>query len=449
MSSHSILRALAVLALTLAWAACGRGESQAPGAAAQAPPVEQALAGRGAAAGVEHEAEPEEPSDLDRPVDELFRAACEHGRQTFACDECRWEVGVVRVPASLVDGGLVETAGVGRRAIAVPLTLTGEVRFDERRVAHCSSQVEGIIRAVHVAPGDMVRRGQPLLEIESVVVGEAQAAYLEARGLLDIARRNFERVSALKQEAIASEKEYLQARQELEAAEIRSEGALGTLSRLGAGAGEAGPNAGGNARGRFVLRAPASGTVLTMHAVPGEVARTEESLVTVGDSSTVWVWADLYERDIAAVSRAHAAQPLAAAVAVKAYPGEQFPGVVDLISPAMDESSRTVKVRVAVANPDRRLLAGMFASVEVFLPGSQEVLAVPREALLEDEGRSFVFVHHHDDYFVRRPVEAGRTWDRWIEVTSGLEAGQTVVAEGAFLLKSDVLRSKMGAGCAD
>jgi cobalt-zinc-cadmium efflux system membrane fusion protein len=91
----------------------------------------------------------------------------------------------------------------------------------------------------------------------------------------------------------------------------------------------------------------------------------------------------------------------------------------------------------------------MFASVALFLPGSDEVRAVPAAALLEDEGRSFVFVHHQGDYFVRRPVTAGRSWDGWVEIVAGLEASQTVVAEGAFLLKSDVLRSKMGAGCAD
>ncbi len=115
----------------------------------------------------------------------------------------------------------------------------------------------------------------------------------------------------------------------------------------------------------------------------------------------------------------------------------------------MEESSRTVKVRVEVANEDGRLLAGMFANVKLFLPGADEALAVPRGAVLEDEGRSFVFVHHQDDYYVRRPVTVGRTWAGWVEIREGLQPGQAVVAEGAFLMKSDVLRSKMGAGCAD
>ena len=115
----------------------------------------------------------------------------------------------------------------------------------------------------------------------------------------------------------------------------------------------------------------------------------------------------------------------------------------------MSASSRTVKVRVAVANPDRRLLAGMFAQVAVFLPGEERRLTAPRTAILRDEGRTFVFVRHEGDYYVRRPVRTGRTFAGFVEIRDGLAEGATVVANGAFLLKSDVLRSKMGAGCAD
>ncbi len=384
--------------------------------------------------------EADEPSDLDRPVHELVGLSCEHGKPTHACDECRYEVGFARAPAALVEGGLIATAKAEPRKVAAPVTLTGEVRFDERRVGHVSTQVEGIIRQVHVALGDRVTAGQPLLEIESVAVGEGQAEYQEALAMLSLARRSFERVSDLRRENISSEKEYLQARQELEAAGIRARGALGKLNRLGSE---------GAATGRIVLRAPLDGTVLVMHAVSGEVARTDESLLTVGDNSAVWVWADLYEGDIAAVVRGQAVARLAASVSVKAWPGEEFPGTVDLVSPAMDESSRTVKVRVEAKNDDGRLLAGMFATVKLFLPGDDEALAVPRDAVLEDEGRPFVFVHYRDDEYVRRPVTPGRAWAGWVEITKGLEAGQTVVAQGAFLLKSDVLRSKMGAGCGD
>ncbi len=394
-------------------------------------------------------AEPAEPSDLDRPVEELVALTCEHEKKTFECDECRYEAGFVRAPASLVAGGLISTVRAGRQKVAVPVTLTGEVRFDERLVGHVSSPVEGIIRATHVTLGDRVRKGQPLVEIESVAVGEAQAAWLEARSLLSLARRNFERLSALREENISSEKETLQARQELETAEIRAANALGTLTRLGVGSADARTLTSATAGGRIVLRSPMDGLVLTLHAVPGETARTEEALATVGDNSTVWVWADLYERDIRSVVRGQASGRLEASVSVKAYPDEVFAGAVDLVTQAMDESSRTVKVRVEVRNRAGHLLSGMFASVRLYLPGAGEALAVPGSAVLEDEGRSFVFVHHEGDDYVRRPVTVGRTWAGWAEVTSGLSPGQVVVAEGAFLMKSDVLRSKMGAGCAD
>ena len=394
-------------------------------------------------------AEPAEPSDLDRPVEELVALTCEHEKKTFECDECRYEAGFVRAPASLVAGGLITTVKAGRQKVAVPVTLTGEVRFDERLVGHVSSPVEGIVRATHVTLGDRVRKGQPLVEIESVAVGEAQAAWLEARSLLSLARRNFERLSALREEDISSEKETLQARQELETAEIRAANALGTLTRLGASSADAHTLTSTTAGGRIVLRSPMDGLVLTLHAVPGETARTEEALATIGDNSTVWVWADLYERDIRSVVRGQASGRLEAAVSVKAYPDEVFTGAVDLVTQAMDESSRTVKVRVEVRNRAGHLLSGMFATVRLYLPGTDEALAIPGSAVLEDEGRSFVFVHHAGDDYVRRLVTVGRTWAGWAEVKSGLTPGQVVVAEGAFLLKSDVLRSKMGAGCAD
>jgi cobalt-zinc-cadmium efflux system membrane fusion protein len=440
MSTRIFISSL-TLVLVAATTSCDRSDRPGRNTAATATTAES-----GAHAAAEHEAEPEttadalEPSDLDRPVDELLAAECQHDKKSFECDECRYEVGFVRVPASLAEGGLVTTAKAEREKVAVPIELTGEIRFDERRVGHVSSQVEGIIRQVHVALGDRVRKGQPLIEIESVAVGEVQAAYLEAAGMLELARRNFERVSELRRENISSEKEFLLAKQELDAAEVRAAGALGKLDRLGARE---------NTGGRVVLRAPLDGTVLVMHAVSGEVAKTDDSLITVGDNTTLWVWADLYERDIEAVTASQAEQDLAASVSVKAYPGELFPGTVDLVSPAMDESSRTVKVRIQVRNEEGRLLAGMFATIEVFLPASDEALAVPKQAVLEDEGRYFVFVHHHGEYYVRRPVVPGRVWADRVEIRQGLEPSQIVAAEGAFLMKSDVLRSKMGAGCAD
>jgi cobalt-zinc-cadmium efflux system membrane fusion protein len=95
------------------------------------------------------------------------------------------------------------------------------------------------------------------------------------------------------------------------------------------------------------------------------------------------------------------------------------------------------------------LKPGMFVNVRLLLPGTQPSIIIPKVAVLSDEGRQFVFVHKQDDYWIRRPVTTGAGFNDQISILSGLSAGQKIIADGSFLLKSDVLREKMGAGCAD
>ncbi len=397
----------------------------------------------------DHDHDKSEMSDLDRPVEDLFAAACEHNIKTHKCDECRYEVGTVKIDASLFDGGLLKKTKAENKTATQSLKLTGEIGFDERRIAHVSTQVEGIIRSVYVTLGDRVKRGQALMEIDSVAIGEAQADYIESLGMLALAEQNSARVDALRREGIASEKELLAANRELEAAQIRKNAAMGKLKRLGMSSASVQKVSQKSAAGRLVLRAPVDGVVLDMHAVAGEIARADTLLATVGDNTHVWVWADLYEQDIAFITQKQAKQQLKASVEVNAFPGESFAGTVDFISPKMSESSRTLKVRISVPNLNGRLPAGMFARVEVFIPDNRSVLSVNSESVLSDEERHFVFVHYKDEYWIRRPVMPGRTSSKTTEILSGLTGNETIVANGAFLLKSDVLRSKMGAGCAD
>lgn len=400
----------------------------------------------------EHRDHDTKVSDLDRPVEELFAASCEHGKKTHECDECRYQVGVVRLPENLLAEGLVKTGKVELRRLEKPVSLTGEVRFADRRVTHVSPRAEGVIQRVFVGPGQKVEKGQPLLEMESVSLGEAESHYREAQATLTLARKAYERQATLRAEQITSEKEYLSARQEMEAATIRATAAADKLRRLGLGPDEVqglSKEAASVTRGVLVLRAPAPGAVLEMHAVPGEAVRPDQSVFTLGDLSQLWVIADVYEAQLQAVLAHEFHGDMRASVAAKAYPGETFPATVDYVAPAMDEKTRTLKVRVGVPNPRGKLRAGMFVNVELLLPTGREALAVPTAAVLADEGRSFVFVRHHGEYWVRRPVTLGPRSGGWVEVTKGLAGGETVATEGCFLLKSDVLRSKMGAGCAD
>lgn len=417
-----------------------------PAVAATVPGEE--AAGHGEETAHEHA----EVSDLDRSAAELFADTCEHAVKTFECNECRYEVGVVKAPAQLFKDGLLKTAVVENRPLESVIRLTGEIKLDESRLVHLSPRVDGVIRRLDVALGQRVAAGQPLLELESSDLGEAQSAYFEALATVRLTQRRFEREGELRKQQISSEQEFFAARQEHEAAEIRLRSTGERLRRLGLADAEVKAldgSAPGEALGRLIMRAPSAGTVLALDAVAGEEARRETPLLEIGDPSSLWLWADLYERDLAEVSDHKSKGNLRALVSVRAYPGQSFAGKLDLIDSRMNEATRTIKVRVALANTDGKLRPGMFADVQLLLPGDEVGLVVPASAVLSDEGRDFVFVHHHDDYYLRRPVEIGRTSADRVEVKRGLQGGETVVADGCFLLKSDVLRSKMGAGCAD
>ena len=440
MKRHATGIVVAVLPMLLAHSAC-HNETAKPAAVASEPAKGEAATGEQRAI-----------SDLDRPVAELFAESCEHGIKTFECDECRYSVGVVKAPAQLFKDGLLKTAKAERKPLEIAIKLTGEIKLDESKVVHLNPRVDGIIRKIGVGLGQRVVAGQPLVELESSDLGDAESAYLEALATVRLTQRRYEREAELRKQQISSEQEFFAARQEHEAAEIRQRSAREKLVRLGVAETEVAAldqHPLDSSLGRLVVRAPSAGTVLALDAVPGEEARRETTLAIIGDATSLWLWADLYDRDLAEVTDHKARGDLRALVAVRAYPKQTFAGKVDLIDPRMDEATRTVKLRVALTNADGKLRPGMFADVQLLLPGDEQALVVPAAAVVGDEGRNFVFVAHHDDYFLRRPVELGRAAGDQVEIRSGLQGGETLVSDGCFLLKSDVLRSKMGAGCAD
>lgn len=403
--------------------------------------------GRGHDHGHDHdEAAPSFDGDLLRSV---AGRSCEHGVKILACDRCRYEVGAVQLenlPGAGTAQELVRVAPLKRAPLARAARLTGEVTFDETRVAHISPRVEGVARRVFVTRGAQVKAADPLLEMDSIALGKLRSAYLQARARLKLARHNHRREKTLFEQRIASAKELLQAEAALREAEIALSAAQDQLRLVGLPA-PRGPGSGG---GRLLLRAPLAGVVVSGHVVPGERIAPDREVFTVADLSRVWVQARAYERDLSSLLAAEAqGQALAAEVSVAAFEGRAFSGKVAYVGKVMDPRSRTVEVRVLVDNAGGLLRPGMFARVTVALPGSGSALQVPAEAVMEDEGQRFVFVEARPGLFLRRDVTLGPRVAGAHAVQRGLRAGERVAVRGAFLLKSDILREKMGAGCAD
>jgi len=401
--------------------------------------------------------EEEKTTELLTDAD-ILSAKCSHEILTHQCDECRYEIGVVKLDASLIGGQpaaggrLVETATTEKKIMAAPINITGEIRLNENTTVHISPRIGGILSAVNMNIGANVKTGEILFEIESVELGQALCDYKKNQALAALSRKNYEREKALFEQKIGAEAEMIAARMTLEEHESGLKAAEQKLHVVGLTEADIAALDSENhsvLRGTLPMRAPISGAIIEKHAVVGELVEAGRDVMLLADLDTLWIMGDIYESDLALLLRkkAHGGIPIEAFV--RAWPEKMFSGIVDYIGATMDESTRTVKVRATIDNREGLLKPGMFCEAKIRLNSGKEVLAVPKIALLTDEGKDFVFTRLKDDYYVRRPVKKGREFQESVEILEGLALGQTIVTKGAFLLKSDVLREKMGAGCAD
>lgn len=427
----------------------GAGNKSAVAAAAPVHPGEAAESGHDHGAEADHAGE-EEVSDLDRSVEELLAAQCEHAMPTHRCDECRYEVGVVKVAPDLLDGdGPLQTARVVRRSAESSEVLNGEVRLNEERAAYLSPRAPGTVRSILVDLGERVRQGQVLFTVDSPEFADARSAHLIARAGLKLAESTLERERDLYERRICPHKDLLEAESARDGAAATAQATEERLRACGLTREEIDGLGTSAVNTVLPVRAPFDGTVLERSLGLGALVAPGDKLLLLGDTSTLWIWTSLYERDLPQFLRQQGEGTISAHVEIPAYPARSFPGRVERVSGIVDEATRTARLRVVVDNREGLLRAGMFARVHLDGGSSEMALVVPTEAVLEDEGRAFVFVPVEPPYFIRRPVIAGRSWGDWVEITRGLDPGDVVMARGAFMLKSDVLRSKMGAGCAD
>ena len=348
---------------------------------------------------------------------------------------------VVTMTASVQEQVGIKTAPVERRALETQLTTTGEFEANPDRVAHVTTRVPGRVVALHKSIGDSVQAGAPLATLDSVELGQAQSAFLEALARKDLAAKTYERQSKLFKDELIAQKEVLAASNDLSLAKIEVDKAKSQLKLYGMT--EARISA--LARNRQLdptlpLVAPLSGVVLSRHLTLGEVLEpgAAQPAFTLTDVSELWVVANLYEKDLALVKEG---QP--AAVTTTAYPGKTYRGRVSLISTALEPETRTAKARIVVQNADRKLKPQMFATAQIAV-GDREALAIPSEALVQDKSETFVFVRKGPDSFERQPVQVGLKAEGFYPVTSGLNQGQEIVVKGAFTLKSELVKESLG-----
>lgn len=322
------------------------------------------------------------------------------------------------------------------QAIGDVVVVTATIQPDADKVAHVAPRIEGRITSAPAKLGDRVRAGQALATLDSVDVGEAHAAWVQAQSELRIAEADFKRAESLNAEEIIARKDFLRAQSDRDKAAAALRAAADKLRLLGGT-----PNAGGGNVSGFAVTAPFAGTVIEKKATLGELGRPGDSLFTIADLSRVWIQADLPE---AAMARVRAGAN--AKVSVPAYPGETFSGRVDHLGAMLNKETRTVAARIVVPNADERLKPEMFATATIEVAGDRrELLSLPDAAIVLMQGQPTVFVYEQGAYEMRAVEPGERSGGRTV-VKSGLKPGEQVVTAGAYALKARKLKSQLGHG---
>lgn len=336
---------------------------------------------------------------------------------------------------------------VSVRDVQASVTVTGTVQPNDTRVSHIRLLARGRIETVSVRVGDRVAAGDTLLTYDNIELGDLVAQFVAAMSALKQAKTDIEVLRLAEERATKLVQTGALAQAELErrAAEVKNADATinsrqAVVARLQQQLRRFDVTSNEDAQtSRTVVRAPVSGVVIDSKVAVGELKAADEDVFTIADLSTVWVQADVYERDVASIRTGHGVE-----ITFTAYPERVFQGTVAYISDVLDPTTRTAKVRCEVKNPKGELRVGMFGSVSLPTSGKREAITVPLAALQIVEGKQLVFVKEGENRLEPRQVTLGTRASGWAEVKQGLKAGEVVVTEGSFALKSHLLRGQIG-----
>jgi Cu(I)/Ag(I) efflux system membrane fusion protein len=308
----------------------------------------------------------------------------------------------------------VRTEAAQSRSLDRVVRASGRIEPDERRIAMISPKFEGYVERLFVnVTGQTVAKGQPLFEVYSpelvsvqreyaiAVQGAASLKGADAPAQLGMARLVESSLQRLKNWDISEE-------------QIKALMASGETKRT------------------MTFRSPVSGIVTEKKAVQGMRFMPGEALYQVSDLSAVWVIADVFEQDLGLVKNGAKAN-----ISISAFPERKFAGTVTYVYPTLKVETRTVPVRVELANPGLLIKPGMFAQVDLQVPAKANNVTVPVSAVIDSGTRQILLVQIREGRFEPREVKTGARSDTYIEVLSGLKEGEQVVVAANFLIDAE------------
>lgn len=351
-----------------------------------------------------------------------------HNPKTTAVDHSAHQGGnpitvsgdIVKLDAKARQLAGVQTAQVAMRSLNKEIKTTGKIAMNESGRTYITSRVEGRVDELYVtAEGEYIAPGQAIASVYSPTYIAAQEEYL-------LALDNVQKLKGAGRDVVQINNRLLDAaRRKLQLLNV-SDNDIEHLQHTRR------PN------DYMTIYAQFGGTVLEKLMLPGTYIMPGDKIFGLSDLSVVWMYADIYEKDLAGINPGQTVT-----VTSGAYPGESFTGQVTFINPVMDDATRTVKVRVEMSNPGGRLKPNMFVNANIHMPLA-ESLVIPESSLLDAGTRKIVFVAQGEDTFVKRDVVVGQSAEGYIQILSGLQPGDTVVTAATFLIDSQTKLGNFG-----
>ncbi len=334
-------------------------------------------------------------------------------------------------------GIVMGVAGAGRLRIEV--SLPGEIVFDEDRLVHLVPRVSGVARAVKKTVGDRVKAGEVMVVLESRELADAKSGYGASLARAGLAEKVFAREKALRAKKVSSEQDFLEAEQRLIEAGIELRSSEQKLHALGLSR----KTVKGLAKEsdddltRFEIRSPIDGVVTKKHVATGESLAFDAEIFTIVDTRSVWVNLAVYTKNLSAVKAG-------SDVVLKIdHSGVEASGKVSMVTPFVDEATRSATARVVLSNQTGEWLPGTFVTGYIGVSTDKATVVVPLDAVQHLKGKDVVFVENKG-LFSEKTVVLGRRDRTHVEIVAGLKAGAAYVVEGAFQLKTTVVTSSLG-----
>ncbi len=323
----------------------------------------------------------------------------------------------------------ITTHKAGESGALATISVPGSIEYDLNHYAEIGPKLDGRITSVKVKLGDVVKKGDVLAELAVPTMAEAQAAYLTSSAGLAAAIKNAEREQALLEKNLTTAREAEVAQADLNKAKAEVAAAKARLQALGVG--------GGGVGGAVSLTAPIDGTIVQRNAVLGAFSSSTANAFVIADTTKLMATLDVHESDLPYLQ-------IDSTVVFTAdgLPGRSFQGKLTYIDPIVNKTTRLVRARVEISNEDGTLRPGMFVRAAIALPAkpAEGAIPLPPQAVQPLGNDDVAFVEKEPGKYEVRKLVIGRRTSEVVEVKEGVSKGETIVVEGAFLLRGEAAK---------